>query len=74
MGLIIAIVGSAFGIIAVTFGMFLWLRTEANADRRYLSQVQMDDRKEILQLVRSIEFEVRDFHHRLLEIEKVRNT
>lgn len=65
LGLIIAIVGSAIAIIGVVTGMFFWLRGESNDDRRYFSQIQADDRKEILQIIRSIEFEMKDFHARL---------
>lgn len=61
VGLIIAIVGTGFGIIAVTIALFLWNRTEANADRR-----------DIYNLVMAIQTEVKDFHYRLLEIEKNR--
>lgn len=70
--LIIAIVGSAFGIIAVVIAMFFWLRTEANSDRRHFQEIQASDRKDILELIRAIETEMKDFHYRLLEIEKSR--
>jgi len=72
LGIIIAITGSTFAIAGVTVAMFLWLRGEANNDRRHFTQIQSEDRKEILQLIRSIEFEMKDFHFRLLEIEKSR--
>jgi hypothetical protein len=72
LGIIIAIVGSAIGIIAIVIAMFLWLRSEANNDRRYISAIQRDDRKDILELIRSIEFEIKDFHYKLIEIERGR--
>jgi mannose/fructose/N-acetylgalactosamine-specific phosphotransferase system component IIC len=70
LGIIIAIVGSAFGIIAVTISMFFWLRAEANADRRSYQDIAREDRKDMLTLIRSIEMEIKDFHHRLLKIEE----
>ena len=72
IGLIIAISGGTFGIIAVMITMFLWVRGEASGDRKYFSQIQADDRKDMLELIRGIDKEMRDFHHRLLEIEKNR--
>lgn len=70
LGIIIAIVGSAFGIIAVTLSMFFWLRAEANDDRRLIQENAKEDRKDILYLIRSIELEIRDFHYKLLKIEE----
>ncbi len=68
LGIIIAISGATFAIVGAMIGLFLWVRTESSSDRR-----------EFFQLVRSIEgsinemkLENRDFHHRLLEIEKSR--
>lgn len=52
--------------------MLLWLRTEANADRRSIQAIQRDDRKDILALVEGIKEEMRDFHNRLCEIERTR--
>ncbi len=42
-------------------GLFLWNRSEANADRR-----------DIMNLIRSIQEEIKDFHGRLCAIEKKR--
>lgn len=70
LGIIIAIVGSAFGIIAVTLSMFFWLRSEANADRRSYQDIAREDRKDMLTLIRSIDMEIKDFHYRLLKIEE----
>jgi hypothetical protein len=66
LGLIIAIVGSAIAIVGVIVAMFIWIRGEANADRRENNS----DHKEILSLIRAIELEIRDFHHKLLRIEE----
>jgi len=57
--------------------LFLWVRSEANADRRQISEIQRQDRKDILSLieaikddVRAIQSEVKDFHGRLCAIEE----
>lgn len=50
--------------------MFLWLRTEANADRRSINAVQREDRKDILAMLSAIKDEMRDFHDRLCAIEE----
>ena len=68
IGLIIAIVGSAFTIVAVVIAMMFWVRNEGNE----LRKDQKEDRKDLLELVRAIESEMKDFHYRLLEIEKNR--
>lgn len=70
LGIIIAIVGSAIAIIGVIIAMMFWVRNEGNE----LRKEQKEDRKDLLQLVRSIETEMKDFHYRLLEIERKRNT
>jgi hypothetical protein len=49
-----------------TLTLWLWSRSEANADRRDASS----DRKDILQLIHSIQDEMKDFHYRLLQIER----
>lgn len=66
LGIIIAIVGSSIAIVGTIIAMFFWVRGEANADRRENNA----DRKEILNLIRAIEFEMRDFHNRLIRLEE----
>jgi hypothetical protein len=68
LGVIIAVLGSAMTIVGVVIAMIFWVRSEANDIRKD----QKEDRKDILQLVRSIEFEMKDFHYKLIEIEKSR--
>lgn len=58
LGLIIAIVGGSLGMITVMVSMFLWIRSEANADRRYLHEISKEDRKDILNLIRAIEMKM----------------
>lgn len=79
MGLIIAIVGTGTTFIAAMIAMFIWNRSESNSDRRHITEIQSEDRKDFLKLIRNIEesvnemrLENKDFHHRLLEIEKSR--
>ncbi len=73
LGLIIAIVGSAFGIIAITLGatvsLFTLGRAEANADRRDITNLIQAIRGD----VQAIQLEMRDFHTRMCAIEKERN-
>ena len=69
---LIAVLAGTFTMIAVMVSLFLWLRSEANSDRRFFQQVQSEDRKDLLQIARNMEFEMRDFHQRLLEVEKQR--
>lgn len=75
VGIIVAIVGSAVAIIGVVISMMFWCRSEANS----LRQEMKEDRKDLLQISRNLESaviairdEVKDFHHRLLEIERSR--
>jgi len=68
LGIIIAIVGSAVAIIGVVIAMMFWVRQEANS----LRGEAKEDRKDLLQISRNIENEMKDFHSRLLEIERSR--
>ena len=52
--------------IASTVGLFFWNRSESNADRREAAA----DRRDILQLIRNIQEEIKDFHGRLCAIEE----
>lgn len=66
IGLIIAIVGTGIAMIGVVIAMMFWVRQESNS----LRSEAKEDRKDILNLIRSIEMEMKDFHFRLLEIER----
>ena len=68
MGLIIALVGSTISIIGVVIAMMFWVRSEANT----LRVEAKEDRKDLVQISRNMEAEMKDFHYRLLEIEKSR--
>lgn len=48
--------------------MMFWVRQEANS----LRAEAKEDRKDLLQISRNIETEMKDFHYRLLEIERAR--
>jgi uncharacterized protein (DUF2164 family) len=52
--------------IASTVGLFFWNRSESNSDRREAAA----DRRDILQLVRNIQDEIKDFHGRLCALEE----
>lgn len=53
---------------AVIVPLFLWVRSEANADRKEAAT----DRRDILQLIRAVEQEIKDFHGLLCAIEEKR--
>ncbi len=59
----------AIFLIAV-LGMFFWLRTEANADRRDQANTAAADRKDLLTIIREMKEESKDFHGRLCAIEE----
>lgn len=72
LGIIIAIVGSAVGIIAVTITLMLWARIEASADRRENFSESKELRGELISCVRAVSDEMRDFHGRLCALEEKR--
>ena len=61
----LTIIGSNFGFMLV---MFLWLRSEANADRREWQA----DRREITKILMELKDDMKDFHGRLCAIEEGR--
>jgi hypothetical protein len=68
LGIIIAITGSTVAIVGTVLAMMFWVRNESNA----LRADAKEDRKDLLQISRNIENEMKDFHYRLLEIERSR--
>ena len=59
---ILALMGCVFvANMGVVIPMFLWIRSESNADRR-----------DILSIIREIQKEMKDFHGRLCKIEENR--
>lgn len=69
LGIIIAVVSTGITMVGVVIALMFWMRQEANS----LRGEAKEDRRDLLQLVRSIELEMKDFHYRLLEIEKARS-
>lgn len=76
---VLGILGMMLGNAAFIIPMFLWVRSEANSDRRETRAIQAEDRKELISLVRTIQEDVRaiqdeikDFHGRLCAIEERR--
>lgn len=59
-------------IIISMFLMFLWLRSEANADRRELNAVIRDDRKDVLNMISAIKEDVLAIRADIAEREKAR--
>lgn len=67
-GVIIAVTGVGIAMVGVMISMMFWMRGEANS----LRSDAKEDRRDILGMVKAIELEMKDFHHRLVEIEKSR--
>jgi hypothetical protein len=62
-----------FGILVITLaGLFFWNRTEARADSRKADQDNKDLRRDVIDIMRSIQEEMKDFHGRLCAIEERR--
>jgi len=61
LGIIIAIVGSAIAIVGVTLTLMLWVRGEANADRRDIVNLIVAIKDQIY----AIQLEMKDFHTKL---------
>ena len=55
LGIIIAISGSTIGLMTGVIALFLWIRSEANADRRSFQNNREDDRNEIYRLEKRLE-------------------
>jgi len=70
LGLIVALLGSAFTIVAAMIAMMLWVRSEANADRRDIVNLIVAIKED----VHAIQLEVKNFHGRLCDIEARRKT
>jgi Flp pilus assembly protein TadB len=51
-------------------GMFYWNRTEARADSRKADLDNKELRRELIEVMRSMDTEMRDFHGRLCAIEE----
>lgn len=66
LGIIITLASIGVTMIGVVIGMMFWVRTESNS----LRTDAKEDRKDLINLVRAIESEMKDFHYRLLEIER----
>lgn len=65
-----AILGSAFAIIATMVSLFLWLRSEANADRRNINEIQREDRKDLLHMCQNIDENQKEDRKEFLQISR----
>jgi hypothetical protein len=66
LAIIIAVTGTGIAMVGVMISMMFWMRGEANNLRAEAKA----DRKDMLNMIRAIESEVKDFHYKLLEIER----
>lgn len=62
------VLGIVFGNAAMFLPVFLWLRTEANADRREANE----DRRYMLNILNEMKEEMKEFHGRLISLEQRR--
>lgn len=67
---IVTILGVFIANAAMIIPLFLWVRAEAREDARH-TDAKLESTRE---LVRAIHAEVRDFHERLIKIEKARQS
>jgi len=61
-----------FGNLAWMLPLFLWVRSEARSDARQFNQENRELRRELIDCMRSIDQEIKDFHGRLCSIEEKR--
>jgi hypothetical protein len=64
--LIIAVVGVGRAIVGVILAMMFWVCQEANS----LRFEAKEDRKDLIRISRNMELEMKDFHQKLLELER----
>jgi len=62
----------AFGNMAWMFPVFIWVRSEARADARHFDQETKELRRDVVDILRAIQNEMKDFHGRLCAIEERR--
>lgn len=58
LGIVIAIVGTGIAIVGAIISMMFWARSEANHTR----EMAREDRRDGLNLIRSIELQIKEFH------------
>lgn len=70
---IIAVIACTGTTIGFMIGLFIWLRTEASADRREMHAIQRQDRQELIGIMNAIKEDMKDYHARLCVIEAARH-
>ena len=66
--LVMAVLAIGITMIGVVISMMFWVRNDANS----LRDEARGDRKDMLNMVRAIELEMKDFHNRLFDLERNR--
>lgn len=61
-----------FGNLAWMLPLFFWTRSEARADARHFDQETKEIRRDLIDCMRAIQEEMKDFHGRLCSIEERR--
>ena len=65
-GIILIVAGSVLSVIACNIGLFSWLKSDIDLNRAEASA----DRRDLLQIMREIRKDMKDFHGRLCSIEE----
>lgn len=66
------IIALILGNAGIIIPLFYWNRSEANADRRHQQAETTQLRRDLVDVMRSIDQEIKDFHGRLCTIEERR--
>lgn len=69
---VFTVLGVFIGNVAMVIPLFLWNRSESRADIRHMDTKLEAYRLETKAMIEAIQVEMKDFHKRLLEIEKSR--
>jgi hypothetical protein len=66
LSIILTAIGSVSAIIACNMAMFSWLKSDLSS----IKSESAADRRDILQIIRQIQLEIKDFHGSLCAIEE----
>lgn len=62
IGVILGVNGALFGGV---IALLIWMRTESRNDYRHIHEIVSQDRRDILNILREIKDEMKDFHGKL---------
>jgi len=70
LGIIFTILGGFALMISILVFLFFWNRSEARTDSRQYAQDIKELRRELIDVMRSIDQEIKDFHGRLCSMRR----